>query len=140
MHIENNTDVYIFSTQKEATITCRADLIRYVANLSIIYCGLNPAIKMDQPLGNILEAYNIPFPDGGNHEIMRILKKDGVLYGIEHVTDSEYSSVNTLFHTLEGFCKFVENFVDWIEANHKVGRPTIAFDTSNYTKIKPPKQ
>ncbi len=129
MHYEDNThDIRIYNTELVTTITCRADLANHILNLSKMYWG-KPGIKVDKPLGNILKAFNIPFPDGGNGELLRILKKDGVFDDVEHYSDSEYSSVNTLFYTLDSYYKFVENFIDWIETNHKIGKPTIYFET-----------
>lgn len=110
-------------------ITCRADLRQYLLDTGRILFGTSAVIKIDRSLRNVLDAFEIPFPTGGNHQICRILKKDGVFDGVDHYTDSEYSSVNTLFHTLEGFYIFVENFSNWLEKNDKSEpRPTIEYD------------
>ncbi len=106
----------------------RADLGQYLLDKGRMLFG-RPGIKIDKSLRNIFDAFEIPFPTGGNNGILRMLKKDGVFDGIDHYTDSEYSSVNTLFHTLEGFYKFVENFSNWLEKNDKSrSKPTITHD------------
>lgn len=110
---------HIFKTVHDRTLSCRADLIQYLLDLGRIYIG-KPGIKIDKDLTNIFDAFDIPIPDNhGNHQIIRMLKKDGIFDDIKHYTDCEYSSVNTLFHTLDGFYMFVEKFSDWLEKNDK---------------------
>ena len=115
--------ITVLKTEFDTNITCRADLIQYILDCGRIYLG-TPAIKIDRSLYNLLDAFNISLPNGSNAQLMRILKKDGVLDNVSHYTDSEYSSVNTLFHDLSSFYTFVDNFADWIEKN-STPRPTV---------------
>lgn len=105
-------------------ITCRADLIQYLLDMGRMYIG-KPAIKIDKSLRSLLEAFDIPFPEGGNGRLMKILKKDGVFENVKHYEDSEYSSINTLFYDMHSFYTFVDNFVIWIEKNNCTQRPTV---------------
>lgn len=118
---------HIYKTVHDKTIYCRADLIQYLLDMGRICIG-KPGIKLDKDLTRLFEAFDIPFPKNyGNNEVCRMLKKEGVFDEIKHYTDSEYSSVNTLFHTLDGFYKFVDNFADWLENNDKTeAKPDIA--------------
>ncbi len=105
-------------------ISCRADLIQYILDMGRMYIG-RPAIKIDKSLHSLLEAFDIPFPEGGDGRLMKILKKDGVFENVKHYEDSEYSSINTLFYDMASFYAFVDNFVIWLEKNDNTQRPTV---------------
>ena len=105
-------------------ISCRADLIQYILDMGRMYIG-KPAIKIDKSLRSLLEAFDIPFHEGGNGRLMKILKKDGIFENVKHYEDSEYSSINTLFYDMPSFYAFVDNFVTWLEKNDNTQKPTI---------------
>lgn len=118
------TETIIYDTTM-THIHLKADLINYMLGLGKMRIGI-PRIQVDRSFRNIFDAFEIPFPTGGNHGVYRQLKKEGVFEGVTNYThDGEYSSINTLFHDMPSFYKFVDNFVDWIVENSKVSKPTV---------------